>query len=147
MACQCGPAFNDSEWDLLAKILTVICEGGGTPGSGDVTGPDGATSGNIAIFSGASGKVISDSGVAISSLTTGLQSERQAIGAGVDMVAVVFPTPFAAVPTVVASISRPAAEDLIPFNIDEASITVNGFTASLGATTGSANYKFNWLAH
>lgn len=76
-----------------------------------------------------------------------LQSGSQAIGSGVDTISVVFPVAYAVAPIVVASISRPVAENLIEFNIDEASITVNGFTASLGASTGSANYKLKWMAN
>lgn len=41
---------------------------GGSSGSGDVTGPSGATAGNVAVFSGATGKVIADGG-ALPSLT------------------------------------------------------------------------------
>ncbi len=40
-------------------------------GSGDVTGPGSATSGNVAVFSGTSGKIIADSGVvSLTSVTT-----------------------------------------------------------------------------
>lgn len=44
--------------------------GGGGGGGGDVTGPASAVSGNIASFSGTTGKVIQDSGVATSALVT-----------------------------------------------------------------------------
>lgn len=74
------------------------------------------------------------------------QSGSQAIGNGLDTVSVVFPTPFAVAPVVVVSISRPAADPLIEVNIDEASITVLGFTASLGATTPNADYRLKWMA-
>jgi hypothetical protein len=82
--------------------------------------------------------------ITIGALT--LQSGSQAIGLGVETVAVVFPVAFVATPNIVISISRPESENLIEANIDEDSITVNGFTASLGAATGSANYKLKWMA-
>lgn len=140
------PGCNDSERELLFKILLSLPEIVPS-GGGDVFGPGSSSNGDIAIFVGASGKIIADSGVNISDVTLGLQSGSQAIGAGVDTIAVVFPTPFTAVPDVVVSISRPVAEGLIDVNIDEASITVAGFTASLGATTPSANFRLKWMAH
>lgn len=76
-----------------------------------------------------------------------LQSGSEPILIGSDTVSVTFPVPFASVPDVVASISRPSTENLIEFNIDENSITVNGFTASLGAATGTANYNLKWMAN
>lgn len=145
LTCSCLPSPNDSQADLLRKIATRICQGGG--GDGDVTGPDGAVDGNIAIFDGATGTVIEDSGINISEITTGLQSGSQAIGAGVETISVVFPTPMTAVPNIVPGISRPVAEPLITVNIDRASVTVNGFTASLGAVTPSVNYLLTWFAH
>lgn len=141
------PACNDFDNGLLRKILLSLPSISTGGGGGDVTGPAGAVDGNIAIFDGATGKIIEDSGVAISSITTGLQSGSQAIGAGVDTISVVFPVAFTAVPDVVVSISRPVAEGLIDVNIDEASITVAGFTASLGATTPTANFRLKWFAH
>lgn len=122
-----------------------MCEGGAA--GGDVTGPAGAVDGDIVIFDGNTGTVIEDSGINISEITTGLQSGSQVIGAGVDTISVVFPTPFTSIPDVVATMSRPAAEPLVELNIDEASITVAGFTASLGAITPSANYRLKWMAH
>lgn len=43
-------------------------EGGGGGGSGDVTGPASSTSGNIATFSGTTGKIIQDSGKTLTQL-------------------------------------------------------------------------------
>lgn len=86
--------------------------------------------------------------ISISGGGTGtLQSGSQNIGSGVDTISVTFPVAFAATPDVVLTISRPAAEDLIQVNIDDASLTTTGFTASLSATTGSANYKLKWFAN
>jgi len=76
-----------------------------------------------------------------------VQSGSQAIGSGVDTISVVFPVAYSGVPDVVISISRPVAENLIQANIDEASITTTGFTASLSATTGTANYRIKWMAN
>lgn len=84
--------------------------------------------------------------VTITGAATDIQAGSQNIGSGVDTISVVFPVAFAVAPVVVASMSRPVAEGLIEFNIDQASITTTGFTASLGATTGSANYKLKWMA-
>lgn len=153
--CYC----NWSDWDLLVAILeqdqasfdrlqqiiqTIEASAGG---GGDVVGPAGASDNNIAVFDGATGKLIKDSGIDVSTVNTTLQSGSQNIGSGVSTISVVFGTPFLSVPDVVVSISRPAAEPLIDVNIDEASITVNGFTASLGATTDTANYKLKWMAN
>lgn len=79
--------------------------------------------------------------------TSTLQSGEQPIGNGVDTISVVFPTAYAVAPDVVISISRPVAENLIEANIDKASITATGFTVSLGATTGSANYVLTWMSN
>lgn len=114
----------------------------------DVVGPAGAVDDRIATFDGASGKLIQDSGVLISSIvtTTTLQSGSQAIGAGVETISVVFGTAFAVAPVVIASMSRPVAENLLFVNIDEASITTLGFTATISGITGSANYRLKWMA-
>ena len=114
----------------------------------DVVGPAVAVNDNLAAFDGVTGKLIKDSGIAISSIVTNttLQAGSQAIGNGVDTISVVFPTPFAVAPVVVPQISRPVAESLITVNVDEASITTLGFTASLGSTTDSANYVLKWMA-
>jgi small ligand-binding sensory domain FIST len=77
----------------------------------------------------------------------GTLAGSQAITINNDTVSVVFSAPFATVPVVVANASRPVAEPIIDANIDEASITVNGFTASLGAAPASGNYKLKWMAH
>ena len=79
--------------------------------------------------------------------TSTLQSGSQNIGSGVETISVVFPVAFAATPDVVISISRPVDENLIYANIDDASLTATGFTVSLGAATGSANYKLKWMAN
>lgn len=77
----------------------------------------------------------------------GTQAGSQPIANGSDTVSVVFTTPFATVPVIVANASRPVAESIIDANIDSASITVNGFTASLGGAPASANYRLHWMAH
>lgn len=141
------PNCNDGPNELLRKILLGLPEISGGGGTGDVVGPAGAVDGNIAIFDGVTGKLIEDSGINISQINTTLQSGSQNIGAAVDTISVVFPVAFVALPDVVLTISRPAAEDLIYVNIDDASLTVAGFTASLSATTGSANYKLKWFAN
>lgn len=85
--------------------------------------------------------------VTVPGATSTLQAGSQAVTNGLDTVSVVFPVAYAAIPVVVASISRPVAESLIQVNIDEASITVAGFTASLSGAVGSANYKLKWMAN
>lgn len=129
----------------VGNDVTVTIPAGGT---GDVVGPASAVDDRIATFDGATGKLIQDSGVLISSVvtTSTLQSGSQIIGAGVETISVVFGTAFALAPTVVASMSRPVAENLLFVNIDEASITVAGFTATISGITGSANYRLKWMA-
>lgn len=85
--------------------------------------------------------------ITVPGATSTLQAGSEAIGNGLDTVSVVFPVAYAAIPVVTATVSRPAADPLITWNIDEASITVNGFTASLGANTINANYKLKWMAN
>lgn len=128
----------------VGNDVTVTIAGG----TGDVVGPASAVDDRIATFDGATGKLIQDSGVLISAVVTNttLQAGNQAIGSGVETISVVFGTAFAVAPVVVATISRPVAENLIDCNIDEASVTTAGFTASLTSTTGSANYKLKWMA-
>lgn len=69
----------------MSSIKQKFTVGGVSPGSGDVTGPASATGDNIALFDGATGKTIKDSGVALSAKantshthtigdTTGLQT-------------------------------------------------------------------------
>lgn len=114
----------------------------------DVVGPAGAVNDNLAAFDGVTGKLIKDSGIAISSIVTNatLQAGSDAIGSGVDSIAVVFPTAFAAAPTVVATISKLTVENLIEVNIVTSTVTTLGFTAHLSATTPTANYRINWMA-
>lgn len=121
--------------------VTITC-------SGDVFGPGIAVNGNLASFNGVTGKLIADSGISTASVITStkLQAATQAIGNGVDTISVVFPTPFASVPVIVITIKKPVADSIIDANVDSASVTVNGFTASLGGSTTSANYGLSWIA-
>lgn len=136
--------------DFVGAGVTATAVGGDVTITipADVVGPAIAVNNNLAAFDGVTGKLIKDSGIAISSVvtTSTLQSGSQAIGTGVDTISVVFPTPFSVAPVVVATMSRPVAESLIELNIDEASITALGFTASLSASTGSVNYRLKWMA-
>ncbi len=59
--------LNTTSWDVFKKIsgewsLQGNIKGASGEGSGDVIGPEGATAGNLATFSGTSGKIIQDSG-------------------------------------------------------------------------------------
>jgi len=59
--------LNTTSWDVFKKIsgewsLQGNIKGASGEGSGDVVGPEGATAGNLATFSGTSGKIIQDSG-------------------------------------------------------------------------------------
>ncbi len=59
--------LNTTSWDVFKKIsgewsLQGNIKGASGEGSGDVIGPEGATAGNLATFSGTSGKIIRDSG-------------------------------------------------------------------------------------
>lgn len=142
------PSCNDSQWQLLFKILQGLPDIGGAAGTGDVVGPAGAVDGNIVIFDGVTGKLIEDSGINITDIVTNdtFQAGSQAIGSGVNTISVVFPVAFAVPPVIVGTMSRPVGENLFDVNIDEASITVAGFTASLSGTTLSANYRLKWMA-
>ena len=59
--------LNTTSWDVFKKTsgewsLQGNIKGASGEGSGDVVGPEGATAGNLATFSGTSGKIIQDSG-------------------------------------------------------------------------------------
>ncbi len=59
--------LNTTSWDVFKNIsgewsLQGNIKGASGEGSGDVVGPEGATAGNLATFSGTSGKIIQDSG-------------------------------------------------------------------------------------
>lgn len=146
------PGCCDTQYELIRKILLGLPDvgGGGSAISVDDEGVQitaGVTNFDFVGAGVTATAVGNDVTVTIPGGTSTLQSGSQAIGSGVDTISVVFPVAFAGVPDVVISISRPVAENLIQANIDEASITVNGFTASLGAATGSANYILKWMAN
>lgn len=69
-----------------------------------------------------------------------------AITAGATSVAVVFSSPLAATPIVVATVSRPAGGDAIWPIIDQDTVTVDGFTADLSGTPSDGTYKLNYIA-
>jgi len=56
----------------LTFIVRVGTTGGGGGGTGDVIGPSGAVSGNIAIYNGVTGKLIGDSGVSTAAIPSSL---------------------------------------------------------------------------
>lgn len=146
------PGCCDTQWELLRKILLSLDDiGAGAGGPVEVDNEGApltlALSSIDFVGAGVTATVVgNDVTVTISGSSTDVEAGSQAIGAGVDTISVVFGTPFAVAPVVVATVSRPVAENLIECNIDEASITVAGFTASLSATTASANYKLKWMA-
>lgn len=144
------PGCCDGPNETLRNILLGLGSISDDLANGDVFGPASSVNNDIVTFDGVTGKLIKDSGVAISSIvtTTTLKSGSQDIGSGVSTISVVFAPAFSGVPTsIVATMSRPVAEDLIAINIDEASITAAGFTATLSGTTASANYKMKWMAN
>lgn len=153
MAIQ-SPGCCDTEWQLLYKILASLPSIGSGGGSALTIKDEGTTLTTAATsinFAGA-GVTATNVGAAVTVTIPGgtastLQSGSQAIGNGVDTISVIFPVAYAAAPTVVACISRPVAENMVELNIDEASITTTGFTASLSAATGTANYKIKWMAN
>lgn len=69
-----------------------------------------------------------------------------AITSGTGSVAVTFASPFAVAPKVTAVVSKPSGGDQVFATIDEATITVNGFTAYLSADAPAAGYKLHWIA-
>lgn len=147
------PGCNDGPNELLRKILLGLPEISGGGGSALTIQDEGVTltaTADVIDFVGAGvtatavGNTVT---VTIPGGASSLQSGSQAIGSGVDTISVVFPVAFGAAPDVIISVSRPVAENLIHANIDSASVTAAGFTASLGATTGSANYVLTWIAN
>jgi hypothetical protein len=54
-------AFGNTSHELASELIDAV-EGGGTPGSGDVVGPDSSTDGHLAVFNGTTGKLIKDGG-------------------------------------------------------------------------------------
>lgn len=150
MAIQ-TPACCDTEWQLLYKILLSLPSIGGGGSSISVSDEGTLLTTGVTSFNFVgSGVVATNVGNAVTVTVSGsstLQSGSQDIGSTVDTISVVFPIAYAAAPTVIASMSRPVAENLIYANIDQASITTTGFTASLSSTTGSANYKIKWIAN
>lgn len=130
----------------VGNNVTVTIPAGGT---GDVVGPAVAVNNNIVTFDGVTGKLIKDSGVAISSLITSanLQSGAQAIPVATTTQAVVFPTAFASAPHVVCSMSRPAGGVAIQLNINSNTIATTGFSVRLSAATPDGTYILQWMAH
>lgn len=148
------PSCCDGPNELLRKILLGLPEIGGGSGSAISVENEGVqlTAGVTNFdFVGAgvtATAVGNDVTVTIAGATSSnVQSGTQNIGNNVDTISVVFPVAFAGIPEVVLTISRPAAENLIYANIDEASITANGFTATLSGSTTSANFKLKWFAN
>lgn len=148
------PGCCDGPNELLQKILLSLPSISGGGGGNDIEILDEGVPITLAVTdinfvgAGVTATAVGDSvTVTIPGATSNLQSGSQDIGNGVDTISVVFGAAFGAAPTVVATISRPVAEGLIECNIDQASITVAGFTASLSSTTGSANYKIKWMAN
>lgn len=130
----------------VGNNVTVTIPSGG---AGDVVGPAVSVNNNIVTFDGITGKLIKDSGVAISSLitTSNLQSGSGSVLSGANSLAIVFPVPFAAPPTVVASIGHPTGEANNIVNILTDTVTALGFTARLTGAAPSANYRILWHAH
>ena len=147
------PGCCDGPNELLRKILLSLPDIAGGGGNPIQVSDDGTilTPAVISFNFVGAGVTATASGndvtVTVPGATSTLQAGSEAIGNGLDTVSVVFPVAYAAIPVVTATVSRPVADPLIDWNIDEASITVNGFTASLGATTPNGNYKLKWMAN
>lgn len=74
--CAVGQLFFDSDatagsnwFGCTAASTWTLLSGGGGGGSGDVTGPASSTNGNLPSFSGTTGKVLQDSGIAAASVS------------------------------------------------------------------------------
>lgn len=156
------PNTQDSEYTLLFKILEVLNNGGGGGGA-SVTGGRNIGASGIGILKDLNGSTLEFKQLAagsnitltdgdfitISSSASGgttVQKGSQAITNGTATVSVVFGSAFGSVPSVVATVGRNAGDDEILCNIDQDTITVNGFTAHLSASVPNANYKLNWMA-
>ena len=61
-------------YDDATGTITIAATGGGGGGSGDVVGPVSSTDNNIVLFNGATGKLIKDSGVQLSTIQNQLTS-------------------------------------------------------------------------
>jgi hypothetical protein len=74
---------------------------------------------------------------------------KQAIGNGVDSVAVVFPSAFPVGTTVIATanVAKPSGSGSNIFaTVRDDLVSINGFTAELSGPTPDANHKLNWTA-
>jgi len=106
----------------------ITAAANGTAGTGDVVGPGSATSGNVATFSGSTGKVIQDSGASIADL------KREAIQVAVSdettnlttgTAKITFRMPYAMTLTAVrASLSTASSSGLITVDVKEAGATI-----------------------
>lgn len=69
-------------WDDLTNsyVLAPVSLFGSASGAGDVTGPAGAATDNIAVFNGATGKIIKDGGQSIASLFAPIEQHITAAG-------------------------------------------------------------------
>ena len=68
------------------------------------------------------------------------------IAAGAESVTVTFSAPLSAVPSVVASISRPSGSALVSCSVRSDSVTASGFVADLGSPTPDNTYRLDYLA-
>lgn len=154
MAIQ-TPACNDSEWQLLFKILQSLPDISTGGGGSDIIVQDEGVQLTAALaqmnFVGAgvtATAVGNNVTVTVPGSSAGvLQSGAQAIGAGVFTVVVVFPIVFAGVPKVVCTMSRPTGGAAIQLNINSETILATGFSARLTAMTPDATYIMQWHAH
>lgn len=75
-----------------------------------------------------------------------LESGSERVVNGSSTLCIVFPTPFTSIPNIVVSLSRNVSDPVLEINIDEDSITVNGFCVTLSGAVTTENYVVHWMA-
>lgn len=154
MAIQ-TPACNDSEWQLLFKILQSLPDISTGGGGSDIIVQDEGVQLTAALAQmnfvgdGVTATAVGNNvTVTIPGSSSGtIQSGTGVVVNGANSLAVVFPVAFASPPVVVAAIGHPTGEANNIVNILTDTVTALGFTARLTGAAPSANYRILWHAH
>lgn len=76
---------------VKSALCAIVCDSTGGSGSGDVTGPSGATADNIATYNGATGKVIKDGGTSVTAILASIAANTTSIATKLTATRVVLP--------------------------------------------------------